>query len=82
MPVAVLAIANRLGANQALSDLVERVARVQSWGGWRMNVVSVEYSIDTDPLPGFVERAIMPTSSRHTTACMETGRMRGSDACL
>jgi hypothetical protein len=30
--IAVLTIANRLGANQALGDMIERVARVQSLG--------------------------------------------------
>src|SRR5262249_29648845 len=31
--IAVLAIANRLGATQALGDMIERVARVQRVGG-------------------------------------------------
>jgi hypothetical protein len=37
--IAVLAIANRLGANQALGDMVERVARVQRVSGWNAGLI-------------------------------------------
>jgi hypothetical protein len=37
--ITVLAIANRLGANQALGDIVERVARVWRVSGWYAGLI-------------------------------------------
>jgi hypothetical protein len=46
--MAVLAIANRLGANQALGDMVERIARAQKVNGWSAGLFGTSYyTIDT-----------------------------------